>query len=226
MKTFEIDKIKCDCVAVKESRTVTYLIYPELVPFPAGWQEEMSKKYNLSIVLVYIPADGWNDDLTPWSEPGEAKGFPPFAGKGAEMLKRLQTKIIPEAEKTMGITAPEERDLIGVSLSGLFTLWQWMLCDTFRSIGSLSGSFWYDGFLDWFDKQPVPKKEGKAFFLLGEREPKAHVKAYQSVGVNTEAIVKRLKDAGIDVTFEWVPGDHFSDPLKRAALAFENLYGN
>lgn len=50
-------------------------------------------------------------------------------------------------------------------LSGLFTLWQWMIDDTFRNIICLSGSFWYEGFVGWIRSFEIPRKTGKAYFF-------------------------------------------------------------
>ena len=137
----------------------------------------------------------------------------------------LEDNVLPAAEKAAGLMQPPERLLVGVSLSGLFTLWDWMQSSVFRSIGCLSGSFWYAGFLDWFEKTAVPGKDGKAYFLLGRQEPHAHIKAYRTVGVNTETIVERLKAAGVNAEFEWVAGNHFADSLGRAEKALEGLLG-
>lgn len=208
--------LDCVCAPVEGSKRIIYMIYPAIVPFKHEWIREMADKYKVPVVVIYIPADGWNDMLTPWPEPGETPDSPPFAGKAEETLQTIQEHVIPEAEKAMRLLNITERNLLGVSLSGLFTLWQWMKYDTFKSIVCLSGSFWYPGFIEWFEKQPFPKKVGKAYFLLGEKEPKAWIKAYRSVGVNTEAIVKDLQSYGIPVTFQWVPGDHFADPTGRA----------
>ena len=225
IKNLNIGALKCECVRNDKSDVVTYMIYPAVVSFDQGWIERMSTEYGVSIVMVYVPSDDWNNFLTPWPEPGEEKGFPPFAGQASEFLKTIQEKVIPEADEVLGLSQPQ-RDLIGVSLSGLFTLWEWMICDTFHNIGSLSGSFWYSGFIDWFKSQTVPPKKGKAFFLLGKEEPKANIKAYRSVGVNTEAVVERLKESGIMTIFDWVPGNHFANPVPRAELAFKSLYGS
>ena len=221
---YNISGFDCHAAVNSGSDKVAYMIYPELVPFEDEWLQRMATQHNVSIIAVYVPADKWNDALTPWPEPGEAKGCPPFGGKAQNFLDILTKEIIPEAEKESGLTSPISRDLIGVSLGGLFTLWQWCLCDVFSSIACLSGSFWYVGFLDWFMKQNIGSKKGKAYFLLGEEEPFSHVKAFQSVGTNTEAIVKRLKSDGIDTEFEWVPGNHFSRPVHRAEKALEGLY--
>ena len=224
MKEIEIENIKCACALNPESKKIAYLIYPEIVPISPREIKSLSTKYGVSIVVIYIPADGWNDMLTPWAEPGETPTSPPFAGKASELLSLIQTQILAKTEEAMGLTQIEERDLIGVSLSGLFTLWQWLQCNVFKSIACLSGSFWYNGFLDWFEKQTIPEKDGKAYFLLGIKEPKAWIKAYRTVGVNTETIVERLKEAGINTEFEWVPGDHYADPSGRLEHAFIGLY--
>ena len=223
-ETLTIEEINCDYILHIGSKEIAYLVYPGTDPLPKKWLSDLSNEYGVTICVVHVPADRWNDLLTPWAEPSEAKGFPPFGGKASEFLKKFQEKIIPEIEKVAKIYQLKSRNLIGVSLSGLFSLWQWMFCDTFTSIASLSGSFWYPGFLEWFENKTLPIKIGKAFFLLGEKEPKAKIKAYQSVGINTEKIVEKLKSKGYHVSFEWVSGDHFSNPLKRVELAFRNLY--
>lgn len=224
MKEIEIERLKCELFGYPDAAKVAYIMYPAIVPLSEEWVKEMSEKYRISIVVVYIPADGWNDMLTPWAEPGETEEAPPFAGKAAETLNTLRQEVVPRVEKALGAAKILERALIGVSLSGLFTLWEWLQCDTFRSMACLSGSFWYPGFIEWFEKQTIPTKGGKAFFLLGVKEPKAWVKAYRSVGVNTEEIVERLKKSGISTTFEWVPGNHTSNPLQRAEAALKNLF--
>lgn len=227
MNTLTISGLKCDFLRAIGSQKVVYMIYPDTQSyFPESWLQRLSAKYNVSIAMVYVPLDQWDDLLTPWPAPGVPQGSPDFAGESKAMLNALQAEVIPQCEKALGIGDEVERDLIGVSLAGLFTLWQWMECETFHSIACLSGSFWYEGFLDWFDKQPIPQKSGKAYFLLGKQEPKAPVKAFQSVGVNTEAIFERLKAAGIDTRFDWVPGAHISNPLPRAECAFDFLEGD
>lgn len=222
----KIKQFKCICISNNKAETdkICYLIYPAMASFPEKQLISLSEKYQISLVMIYVPAGDWNNVLTPWPEPGESQGFPPFAGDSKKFLNVLLTEIIPSAETNLKLKDIKERILIGVSLSGLFSLWQWMVCDTFHSIGSLSGSFWYEGFIDWFEKESITSGKGKAFFLLGKDEPDAKIKAYRSVGENTMEIVERLKKEKINVTFEWVPGNHFSDPWPRLELAFQNLF--
>lgn len=224
IKKIEIDGFNCTCIYNGVSTRVVYMIYPQVAGFTDDWLSSQSEKNNCSIVVVYVPLNKWNNCLTPWPEPGETPHADSFAGEASDFLKILQEKITPVSEDTLGIKGFPERDLIGVSLAGLFTLWQWMLCDTFKSIACLSGSFWYEGFIEWFEKQSVPHKNGRAYFLLGTEEPKAHIRAYRSVGVNTEAVVARLKATGIDTTFDWFPGNHFVNPLQRAEKALAHFH--
>ncbi len=189
----------------------------------ASWIEPAAKKYGTGIAV--ITGMDWQNVFSPWPAKGVPKGDPDFKGESPEFLKLLQTSVIPRIETSVGATKDVKRTLVGVSMSGLFALWQWMLCDTFTNIASLSGSFWYEGFTDWMRSRPVPEKQGEAFFLLGDQEPKSKVKAFNSVGENTQSIVNILSSAGIDVKFQSVPGNHYSDPIPRLEKAFAAIYG-
>lgn len=190
--------------------------------FLGDWIESAAEKYGVTI--IEITGMDWQNVFSPWPAPGVPKGDPDFKGESPEFLKLLQTKVIPEIETTLMMDSNVERNLVGVSMSGLFTLWQWMECDTFNNIASLSGSFWYEGFIDWIKKIEIPQKSGMAFFLLGDKESMSNVKAYNTVGVNTAEIIKLFKSAGIRTVFESVPGNHFADPIPRLDRAFAALY--
>lgn len=223
IKKTEIAGYKCVIATYETSEKTLYMIYPQVAGFDEQWLQNQATRLSMSLVMVYVPLTNWNNDLTPWPEPPEAKGFEPFGGDAPQFFKILSNQIVPECEKEV---STKERILMGVSLAGLFTLWQWMSNDVFHSIACLSGSFWYKGFLDWFDRQPIPHKSGTAYFLLGVDEPKAKVKAYQTVGINTQHIVGRLVESGITTHFDWVPGNHFSNPMPRAEKALNYIGGS
>lgn len=69
-----------------------------------------------------------------------------------------------------------------------------------------------------------PRKSGRAYFLLGNREAYTKVKAFQPVQTDTERIVAYLKSAGIDTTFELVPGDHYQYPEQRLTRSFTHMF--
>lgn len=188
----------------------------------ADWIEPVAEKYGIAIAV--ITGMDWQNVFSPWPARGVPAGSPDFKGESPEFLTKLRDDVIPQIERKIGMNTAPERTLVGVSMSGLFALWQWMECDTFRNIASLSGSFWYRGFMHWLASLTIPSKDGLAYFLLGKQEPKSPVKAFDSVGANTLAIVKMLADKGIKVKYESVPGNHYSDPIERLDRAFCALY--
>lgn len=220
MQTFSILNLKVMAAKASAER-ICFLLFP--LKMPEGWLDSLAQKYNVS--LAVISGMDWDDDMTPWPAKGEPPGCPDFKGKAPEFLRSLAGHVVPKIEKRMGMEGKAERTLAGVSLSGLFTLWQWMTCDTFHNIISLSGSFWYDGFADRLTSQPVPEGKGKAFFLLGNQEAKARVKAFQSVQTDTEKIVAYLEQNGVETAFELVPGNHYQYGEQRLVRALAWMFG-
>lgn len=219
MQTFRIANL--DIMAVKESADrICYVLYP--FDGLEDWIADTARRYGLSIVVV--TGMDWDDDLTPWPAKGEPPGCPDFKGKASAFLATLVSDVIPKVEKCLGMDNDVERTLTGVSLSGLFTLWQWMVGDTFGNIISLSGSFWYDGFAEWIKSRKVPEKTGRAYFLLGNQEARSKVKAFQPVQTDTEEIVDYLKKNGIDCIFELVPGNHYQYGIQRLDRAFAWMF--
>lgn len=216
---FNIGSLDILCAGENKDK-IAYILYP--LDMLGQWIEPAAEKYGVTIVVV--TGMDWQNVFSPWPAPGVPKGTPAFKGESSEFLKLLQGTVIPQVESKLNITNAE-RTLVGVSMSGLFTLWQWMLCDTFTNIASLSGSFWYEGFLEWMKGRHIPAKTGRAFFLLGDQESKSKVKAFDSVGQNTQEIIALLKGAGIHTEFRSVPGNHYANPIPRLNDAFTALSG-
>ncbi|MCM1068043.1 MAG: alpha/beta hydrolase-fold protein [Muribaculaceae bacterium] len=220
-RKIDIDSLHCLCSDfIKEGR-VAYILYP-MDGFLDLWIDSVAKKYGTTIVA--ITGMDWETVFSPWPAKGVPAGSPDFKGQSPEFLKKLREEVLPEVEQALAVGPAPERALVGVSMSGLFALWQWLECDAFKSIASLSGSFWYEGFMEWIAGRPIPHKSGRAFFLLGTQEAKSRVKAFNAVGANTAAIVDMLRQEGIDVEFKSVPGNHYSDPIPRLEAAFSALY--
>ena len=114
------------------------------------WLEGVRDKWG--VIPVMLPQVDWNDDLTPWPADPIFKKGKPFGGKAEDYLARLETEIIPSIEREMGIV-PDERWLLGVSLAGLFAVWASARSRLFSRIASISGSFWYHGFVEWLENQ-------------------------------------------------------------------------
>ena len=206
----------------QSSNKICYMILPEGIKGDlCDGLKELSEKHGISIVV--IEDVNWNDDLTPWPAVGVFKKAKPFGGKAAAFLDKLTHEIIPEAERDMGIE-DAERTLLGVSLSGLFAVWSAFNTDAFTNIISLSGSLWYDGFVEWMkEKTPSPQLK-KVCMLLGEKEKNAKEKRMATVEERTLAASDILKaKSQATVTCELVEGTHFSPILPRMERAMMTL---
>lgn len=183
----------------------------------------LSEKYSVSIVI--IDDVDWNDDLTPWPAEGVFKKEKPFGGQAALFLDKLIRKIISEAEENLSIEKAE-RTILGISLSGLFSVWSAFNTDAFTNIISISGSLWYDGITEWM-KENVPSPSiRKVCMLLGEKEKLAKDKRMATVEERTVAVANILKSKSqVSVMFELVEGTHFSPIMPRLERAFEVVYG-
>lgn len=220
IRKFETCGLQCLCSTIESSETIAYILYP--MDMLSEWIAAASVRYGTNIAV--ITGMDWQNVFSPWAAPGVPKGTADFKGDSPKFLQQLRHDVIPLIERTLGIAEGAERSLVGISMSGLFALWQWMLCDTFRNIASLSGSFWYEGFMDWMKSRSIPEKSGKAYFLLGDQEAKSKVKAFNVVAENTQAIVSLLRASGINTEFQSVPGNHYTDPIPRLDKAFSSLY--
>ena len=203
---------------------ICYMILPEGIKEDlANGLERLAEKYGVSIVVSN--GVNWNDDLTPWPAKGVFKKAKPFGGRAAEFLDKLTRDIIPKTEEHLGIENPEIT-LLGVSLSGLFAVWSAFKADAFTNIISISGSLWYDGFVDWIEENTPSPSIKKVCMLLGEKEKNAKEKRMASVEECTQTAANILKERSCaDVVFELVEGTHFSPIMPRLERAFEVVYG-
>lgn len=220
IRKIKIGNLDCLCCSTIGKGKIAYILYP--MDILADWVGPAAENHGTDIVV--ITGMDWQNVFSPWAAKGVPKGSPDFKGEAPAFLELLQNSVIPWIEKEFGLADVQERNLVGVSMSGLFALWQWIICDTFTNIASLSGSFWYNGFLDWMKSRPITAKPGKAYFLLGDREAKSNVKAFDSVAVNTRQIISILDNHGIKTEFQCVPGNHYSNPISRLDKAFTALY--
>ncbi|MCM1005287.1 MAG: hypothetical protein NC402_03210 [Prevotella sp.] len=217
---FNIGKLQVHCAINPDVHKIAYILYPKDVL--EEWLPHASAIYGVSIVA--ITNMDWDNDLTPWPAPGEPPGCPDFKGDASEFLDTLANSVLPTVERCYAMGKDIERTLVGVSLSGLFTLWQWSGCNLFTNIATLSGSYWYEGFEQWIFKQSFAEKTGKCYMLLGIDEPHSPIAAFRKVGKCTENIVGHMRRQGVDIKYNTVPGNHFQFGMGRLDKAFSNIY--
>lgn len=221
MLRLKINNLKVTVVKAGSDR-ICYILYP--LDILDRWMNDTAKRFGVSIAVV--TQIDWDNQLTPWKATGVPAGTPDFAGVAARFLSLLRESVIPQVERQLDMSPDVERTLAGVSLSGLFALWQWLRCDEFTNIMSLSGSFWYDGFVEWVKSHTVPAKKGRAYFLLGDKECRSDVPQFREIQTDTVEIVDFLASQGINDFFEIVPGNHYQYGEQRLDRAFSWIYGN
>lgn len=220
MMNITVDGLECALFPSKGDN-VAYILSPM-----GGYERllsDLSVKYGISIAV--ISGMDWDDDLTPWPADGVPDGSEPFKGDAPQFLSRLVENVLPHIEVSLKCKTTPRRSLVGISLSGLFALWQWIGCDVFTDIASISGSFWYDGFVDWLASRNMPRKNGMAYFSLGDKERLSAVSKFASVADDTAKVISILGSHGIDTRFRSVPGNHYQFLPERLELAFAALYG-
>lgn len=220
MKTYRIDKLTCSCEAADSSHTIYFLS-------PLEIEQECieSLAHSFHCNLVVVTGIDWDNDMTPWKAPGVAPDDPEFEGLAPQFLELLTSKVIPAIEAEEGFAKTTLRDLVGISLSGLFALWAWLNCSDFNSIASISGSFWYDGFLDYLRKKlpEAAPRDGMAYFALGVNETTNKVQRFKDIATATSEIVLMLRHNHIRVVFEWNRGNHYSPVVPRLEKALLSL---
>ena len=191
--------------------------------------------------IALFAADGydWNADLSPWPANACFKGGEDFAGRAPAQLEWLAGAIeTAEQELADAIRAAYAQDfagfsgqddlpraILGYSLAGLFAVWAMAECDLFDMCASVSGSLWYDGFLEHLQGRAERFAGKRAYLSLGDREAKTRNMRLACVQERTEAARDLLAAAGAQCVFELNPGNHFQDPAGRCARAAEWLKG-
>lgn len=209
-----------DITTAEGSESVCYILLPEgAVPDIAKWSDKASSKFNCNIVLV--SGMDWNRDMSPWAADGVMKEKKNFPGGAGMYLRELTEDFIPNVEQWLKLKAPK-RYLLGISLSGLFAIWLLSRYNGFLGVGSISGSLWFDGFVEWSHKTPF-FGNARMYLSLGVKEKNTPDKRMAVVEDATKEIASLLEGKGYDVTFEMVPGTHFSPAAPKFERALEIL---
>jgi len=169
--------------------------------------------------LICIDGVDWDRDLSPWPAEKVFRGGADFSGGADAFLQVLLQNILPAAEADL---SPAWRGVFGYSLAGLFSLWALTKTDAFSRCASVSGSLWFDGFVEYLSAHPLLGTPERVYLSLGDKEEKAKNPRMQRVRVATEQARDIITKQGVPCAFELNPGGHFQDPLgrqKRAVLA-------
>lgn len=172
-----------------------------------------------TFILLSIQSKNWNDDYTPWPAPALAKNSEPFGGCAPAYISFLEGNIKPFMDahyKTK--PEPENTALIGYSLGGVASLYALYTSKSFGKIGSLSGSLWYDGWIEFMESNMPLNANARVYLSLGTGEEHNRNKRMARVGNDTRKaaeILTRQLTLMKNLTLEWNDGGHFTQTTQR-----------
>lgn len=164
--------------------------------------------------VVTLPVRDWGDSLTPWPAPGLYRGEPDFGGRATETLAELCDLVIPDIERCEGFR-PSSRAICGYSLAGLFALFALLHSDTFCACACLSGSVWYEGWVDYLRSSHTDLTGQFAFLSVGTKEKRAARPILHGVQDNMEDCARILEAHGCTVRYQTGPGGHLQFVSER-----------
>ncbi len=172
-----------------------------------------------AFILLSVESGNWNRDFSPWPAPAVAKNSEDFSGGAYEYLSNLTKVIKPFIDahyKTK--TEPENTVLIGYSLGGLATLYSLYQFGTFGKIGSLSGSLWYDGWIEFISCNSPINTAAKVYLSLGKSEERSRNQRMAKVSNCTQktfSILSKQLMSTENLILEWNNGGHFTEVSQR-----------
>lgn len=171
--------------------------------------------------VARVPVGCWGDSLTPWPAPPLGAGMEGFGGRAGETLAALARDLGPSAEAGAGL-APRCRAICGYSLGGLFSLYALAREGGLRACACLSGSVWYEGWVDWL-RENAPECSGRyAFLSVGRREKRAGL-PFRHVEEDLAACAGILRGRGCRVDVSLGPGGHMQYRRERLAAGLAAL---
>ena len=173
---------------------------------------------NVPFVLVVLPVNDWNKDLSPWEAPA-VFGDNAFGCGAPETLEIIEKELIPDVCQKLGLPADIPAVLGGYSLAGFFSLWASYRTERFEAVCAASPSVWFPSWMEFAQKH-APKAK-YIYLSLGSKEEKTRNPVMAAVG---DCIRKQYEllggPASRDAILEWNPGNHFKDADIRTAKGF------
>lgn len=172
--------------------------------------------------IVRVPVANWNDSLTPWPAPGLYRGEPDFGGNAAHTLADLCERVIPAIEREAKL-CPTKRAICGYSLGGLFSLYAFAHREFFDACACLSGSVWYEGWVEHLRGLDFRGNGRFAYLSIGAKEKRAALAALKRVQDNMAQCADILRERGCTVEYAIGPGNHLSFIPERFAAGLAAL---
>lgn len=214
----------------KEEKCEIYLWGEEIKePVPVIWchiffreeGEKIWQQITRPCVLAGVSGRDWNGDFSPWKAEKAFAKSTDFTGGAGEYLRYFEQELLPRAEQNLTFEV-KDRGIVGYSMAGLFAVYAMYHSDKFNRIGTMSGSLWFDGWVDYAMSHSMKAENPLIYISLGSREHKVRNVRMASVKVCTERLAAHWGKF-CPVICESNPGGHFDDPEGRVARGISRL---
>lgn len=195
---------------------ILYILEPEPV---VGKVSHLAEE--LSLHLAAISGMDWNRDLSPWPAPKVFRGEEDFSGGADRFADFLEQEVFLKESTFSG--RPLHRMMAGISMSGLFALYMGTKKDSLEAIASISGSLWFDGFVDYLKAHPLSSGIKKIYLSLGDKEKRVRNPRMAKVEEDTLAVRDIIAKEGKEVLYQANRGNHFVHGAERLEEAVRYL---
>ncbi|MDK4538762.1 alpha/beta hydrolase-fold protein [Kingella kingae] len=164
----------------------------------------------------------WEQHFTPWTAPRLFKKGADFGGGAAAYHDALTQVWIPEIEQVLSLDVAW-RGILGYSLAGLFALYNAYCAPYFDYVACVSGSLWFDGWLDFAQKNTPAKLPKAMYFSLGDTEANSKNPRMATVQAALEQTAAQWQSYACPSVLKINQGGHFDDVPQRLAKAAQWL---
>ncbi|MDK4649762.1 alpha/beta hydrolase-fold protein [Kingella kingae] len=184
--------------------------------------EQLAQSLPANCALIAIFEPDWEQHFTPWTAPRLFKKGTDFGGGAAAYHDALTQVWIPEIEQVLSLDVAW-RGILGYSLAGLFALYNAYCAPYFDYVACVSGSLWFDGWLDFAQKNTPAKLPKAMYFSLGDTEANSKNPRMATVQAALEQTAAQWQPYACPSALEINQGGHFDDVPQRLAKAAQWL---
>ncbi|CUH94736.1 hypothetical protein P22_0802 [Propionispora sp. 2/2-37] len=135
-------------------------------------ENRFRRKTLREMIFVGIAPNRRNDEYTPWQTKARVEQERDCAGQGAVYLNYLANDLKPYIDQTYcTLKAPENTGITGASFGGLISMYAaYLHPGSFGRIASISGSFWYDRFIEFMRSNELAVTGRRIYMDVGTKE--------------------------------------------------------
>lgn len=135
--------------------------------------EEMTRRKELrEVILVGIKPDNRNSEYTPWQARALKETNPDYGGQGADYLYFVVNDLKSYIDATYRtLRSTEHTGIAGASFGGLISMYAaYLYPEVFGRIAVISGSFWYEGFIEFMQTAKLEVNGHRLYMDVGALE--------------------------------------------------------